>query len=288
MRTPNRLPTATTPKLRRRASLFSLFRVIRSKIPNAACSATTRARSNRSSIIRRMRRAASGAMTVTHRISPKRRKTQGANAYRERRRSFFRCLPFARRESLAHQQSAQRRANCPELCYNCHGDVRAQFALPTHHRVPEGLMKCTDCHTPPGTQNRHELTQSGYETCAHCHAEKLGPFNVRTCYAVRSGRLHWHTHTPRGSVNRQLLARREERMLCLQCHSAPEASNAAQPHEFSDRRDMYTLPLRSSMAQISTCFYALSAQRPIRHENHAIGNCGDDGNCGDRAVSCSL
>jgi len=114
----------------------------------------------------------------------------------------------------------------PELCYNCHGDVRAQFALPIHHRVPEGLMKCTDCHTPHGTSNRHELTQSGWETCTQCHAEKRGPFvfehaavKVEGCTAC---------HTPHGSVNRQLLARREERMLCLQCHTAPAGVNV--PH----------------------------------------------------------
>ncbi len=114
----------------------------------------------------------------------------------------------------------------PELCYECHGDVRGQFALPTHHRVPEGAMKCTDCHTPHGTQNRHELNQAGWETCTQCHAEKRGPYvfehaavKVEGCTAC---------HTPHGSVNRQLLARREERMLCLQCHSAPAGVNV--PH----------------------------------------------------------
>src|SRR5437773_1418745 len=38
------------------------------------------------------------------------------------------------------------RKSQPELCASCHGVVMAQFALPSHHRVPEGLMKCTDCH----------------------------------------------------------------------------------------------------------------------------------------------
>ena len=35
-------------------------------------------------------------------------------------------------------------------------------------------------------------------------------------------------HTPHGSVNRQLLVRREERFLCLQCHVDPFAANV--PH----------------------------------------------------------
>ena len=114
----------------------------------------------------------------------------------------------------------------PDLCYGCHGNIQAQFALPTHHRVPEGAMKCTDCHTPHGTSNRAMLRQSGWETCVQCHAEKRGPFvfehsavKVEGCTAC---------HTPHGSVNRNLLARREERFLCLQCHVDPIAVNV--PH----------------------------------------------------------
>jgi predicted CXXCH cytochrome family protein len=114
----------------------------------------------------------------------------------------------------------------PELCYGCHGNIQAQFALPTHHRVPEGAMKCTDCHNPHGTSNRATLRQSGWETCTQCHVEKRGPFvfehsavKVEGCTAC---------HTPHGSVNQMLLVRRESRFLCLQCHVDPFASNV--PH----------------------------------------------------------
>jgi predicted CXXCH cytochrome family protein len=114
----------------------------------------------------------------------------------------------------------------PDLCFQCHGNVRAQFALPTHHRVPEGAMKCTDCHNTHGTSNRASLRQSGWETCVQCHVEKRGPFvfehsavKVEGCTAC---------HTPHGSVNRMLLARREERFLCLGCHVSPDAVNV--PH----------------------------------------------------------
>lgn len=114
----------------------------------------------------------------------------------------------------------------PDLCFGCHGNIQAQFALPTHHRVPEGLMKCTDCHNTHGTSNRATLRQSGWETCTQCHTEKRGPFvfehsavKVQGCTAC---------HTPHGSVNRMLLANREERLLCLQCHVNPFAANV--PH----------------------------------------------------------
>jgi predicted CXXCH cytochrome family protein len=114
----------------------------------------------------------------------------------------------------------------PELCYGCHGNIQAQFTLPTHHRVPEGAMKCTDCHNPHGTSNRATLRQAGWETCVQCHVEKRGPFvfehsavKVEGCVAC---------HTPHGSVNRMLLVRREERLLCLSCHVNPNAVNV--PH----------------------------------------------------------
>jgi len=114
----------------------------------------------------------------------------------------------------------------PDLCAGCHANIIAQFALPTHHRVPEGAMKCTDCHNPHGTSNRATLRQTGWETCTQCHIEKRGPFvfehsavKVEGCTAC---------HTPHGSVNRMLMVRREERFLCLQCHVDPFAANV--PH----------------------------------------------------------
>ena len=114
----------------------------------------------------------------------------------------------------------------PELCYECHGNIRAAFALPVHHRVPEGAMKCTDCHSTHGSNNRFELVRNGSETCVQCHTEKRGPFvfehpasRIEGCMAC---------HSPHGSTNRMLLARREERLLCLQCHVNPTGINV--PH----------------------------------------------------------
>jgi predicted CXXCH cytochrome family protein len=116
--------------------------------------------------------------------------------------------------------------NQPDLCYQCHGDVRAQFALPQHHRVPEGVMKCTDCHTAHGTSNLHEMKQASWEACFQCHAEKRGPYVFEHAAAKVEGCSA--CHVPHGSANRQLLARREERMLCLQCHTSP--AGVSVPH----------------------------------------------------------
>ncbi len=114
----------------------------------------------------------------------------------------------------------------PDLCYTCHKVVQAQFALPTHHRVPEGLMKCTDCHNAHGTLSRPLLKRTGLEVCVSCHIEKRGPFvfehaavKVEGCTAC---------HSPHGTIERNMLIRREGRFICLQCHVEPQAANV--PH----------------------------------------------------------
>ena len=104
-----------------------------------------------------------------------------------------------------------------ELCFSCHRTVQAQFALPEHHRVPEGFMKCTDCHTPHGTMNHFQLNQANWESCVKCHVEKRGPFVYEHAVVRVDGCTA--CHTPHGSVNNFLLKRREQRLLCLQCHT---------------------------------------------------------------------
>jgi len=119
------------------------------------------------------------------------------------------------------------RESQPELCFTCHQSVKAAFALPTHHRVPEGLMKCSDCHNPHGAgNNRTMLTKSNWETCVGCHIEKRGPFVFEHPSVKVEGCVT--CHNPHGSINRNLLLRAEGRFLCLQCHVDPQAANV--PH----------------------------------------------------------
>jgi predicted CXXCH cytochrome family protein len=137
---------------------------------------------------------------------------------------FF-SAPTVAEESRWLTQSLLRQKQ-PDLCFGCHKAIQAQFALPTHHRVPEGLMKCTDCHDAHGTLNRPQLRKVNFEVCAGCHTEKRGPFlyehaavKVEGCTAC---------HSPHGTVERNMLLRREGRFLCLQCHVDPAAINV--PH----------------------------------------------------------
>jgi predicted CXXCH cytochrome family protein len=110
----------------------------------------------------------------------------------------------------------------PELCFTCHHSIEAQFAMPNHHRVPEGLMKCTDCHNPHGSLTPSLLKNaSAYETCISCHVEKGGPFVYKHATVTVEGCTM--CHTPHGSANLHLLVRGEVRFVCRSCHASHPA-----------------------------------------------------------------
>lgn len=107
----------------------------------------------------------------------------------------------------------------PEACFRCHQDQKAAFSRPFHHKVPEGGMKCSDCHNQHGGFEQKQLRSwvGSDVTCTKCHADKAGPFvyehapvKVEGCQVC---------HTPHGSTNPRLLKRNDIRFLCLECHS---------------------------------------------------------------------
>ncbi len=110
------------------------------------------------------------------------------------------------------------------LCTSCHPAVRSEFALPEHHKVPEGVMSCVDCHQPHGTADRALLRDARDATCMRCHGEVEGPFvfehiglTLEGCQAC---------HEPHGSVNRHLLRYQQVAQLCYQCHAGTPTSHA--------------------------------------------------------------
>jgi DmsE family decaheme c-type cytochrome len=114
-----------------------------------------------------------------------------------------------------------------DLCYTCHAPVRAQFDMPSKHRVNEGFMECTDCHNPHGTpantwamgQRPRMVDQAvtSEEPCLKCHADKRGPF-VYEHAPVRVEGCEF-CHNPHGSMNSKLLKRPVVFTLCLECHN---------------------------------------------------------------------
>jgi len=114
-----------------------------------------------------------------------------------------------------------------ELCYGCHAGIRAQFEMPSKHRVNEGFMQCSDCHNPHGDfaptwrmSDRPRMVDQALnneEPCLKCHMDKRGPFvyehppvRVEGCEAC---------HFPHGSTNERLLRRPVVFTLCLGCHN---------------------------------------------------------------------
>ena len=119
---------------------------------------------------------------------------------------------------------AKRQAN---LCYDCHGQVRAQFNMPFKHRVNEGVMTCSDCHNPHGSpaptwrmSARPRMVEQGLaneQPCLKCHTDKRGPFLFEHA-AVRVDGCE-SCHFPHGSTNARLLRRPLLFTVCLECHT---------------------------------------------------------------------
>jgi len=110
-----------------------------------------------------------------------------------------------------------------DMCDRCHPDIKAAFALPNHHPVPEKKVFCNDCHDPHGGTNEKNLRRDTIKaTCSICHAEKEGPFLYEHADINEDCLL---CHVPHGSVNNNLLVLREP-FLCLQCHASHRIGGA--------------------------------------------------------------
>ena len=107
----------------------------------------------------------------------------------------------------------------PQLCESCHTDVKAQFAMPFHHPVPEGVLKCTDCHDVHGTFSSNNLRSTADQNriCTKCHMDVRGPFVYEHAAVKAVGCLG--CHNPHGSQNPRLLNMPNINVLCNQCHS---------------------------------------------------------------------
>ena len=123
----------------------------------------------------------------------------------------------ARTSSYEARLAVEPARSVETVCYQCHGDVRGQFNLPSHHPVPEGKMSCTDCHSP----HRGSIHVGGgtallteNQSCLRCHPAQRGPY-VFEHEASREGCTV--CHTTHGSVNAKMLTARDSN-LCFKCH----------------------------------------------------------------------
>jgi DmsE family decaheme c-type cytochrome len=107
----------------------------------------------------------------------------------------------------------------PELCYTCHIQQKSQFEMPFHHRVNEGLVKCSDCHNPHGTVGAKQVRTSATQDaiCFTCHTDKQGPFVFEHAPVKIEGCQS--CHVPHGGANVHMLRVSNVNLLCLQCHT---------------------------------------------------------------------
>lgn len=107
----------------------------------------------------------------------------------------------------------------PNLCFQCHNDTKVSFEMPFHHKVNEGLVKCSDCHDAHGTFGNNNLKSTADQNavCTKCHAETRGPYVYEHAAVKAEGCVG--CHTPHGSQNARLLNMPSVNTLCNQCHS---------------------------------------------------------------------
>ncbi|MGE3310429.1 MAG: cytochrome c3 family protein [Limisphaerales bacterium] len=105
----------------------------------------------------------------------------------------------------------------PDVCYTCHLNLRAQFALPHTHPVGENRLGCSACHPPhsgDALTGTASSIASANQACLACHRPQRGP-HIFEHEAMREGCLT--CHAPHGSVNQKMLTERNA-VLCLKCH----------------------------------------------------------------------
>jgi DmsE family decaheme c-type cytochrome len=117
----------------------------------------------------------------------------------------------------------------PALCYSCHLDKKAQFAMPFHHRVDEGLIQCSDCHNVHGTVGPKQVRASSTQDaiCFTCHIDKQGPFVYEHSTVKVDGCQS--CHVPHGGPNPHMLKLSNVNLLCLQCHTTSFSSAPGAP-----------------------------------------------------------
>ena len=127
----------------------------------------------------------------------------------------------------------------PELCYGCHLQQKPQFSMPFHHRVNEGLVQCTDCHNPHGTEGPKQVRMAASQdaVCFRCHVDKHGPFVFEHAPIKTEGCSSCHvTH---GSPNPHLLKFSNVNILCLQCHTTATFSGAPGTPSFHNQATQF-------------------------------------------------
>lgn len=127
----------------------------------------------------------------------------------------------------------------PELCYTCHLSKKAEFEMPFHHRVNEGLIQCSDCHNVHGTAGPKQVRTSSSQDaiCFKCHTDKQGPFVYEHAAVKIAGCAS--CHNVHGAPNAHMLKLSSVNLLCLQCHTTSSFSGAPGAPSFHNQASFF-------------------------------------------------
>ncbi len=106
----------------------------------------------------------------------------------------------------------------PALCLGCHAEIgkQAAAAMVPHLALEEG--RCTDCHNPHASRQKHLIKAPAGRACIACHDEQaISPGEVEHGVIKLIG--CWACHEPHGGENPKLL-RQTGSELCLACHDS--------------------------------------------------------------------
>ena len=146
------------------------------------------------------------------------------------------------------------------VCFSCHAEQRAANLRPSHHPVIEGIMACSDCHNPHGSDGPHLIKEATVnDLCLSCHDEKRGPFLWEHAPVVENCTI---CHTPHGSVQASLLTQRVP-YLCQDCHD--ESLHNSQP--FSG----VNLPGATAASRQLALRACLNCHSAVHGSNHPSG-----------------
>lgn len=127
----------------------------------------------------------------------------------------------------------------PDLCYTCHLSKKAEFAMPFHHRVNEGLIQCSDCHNVHGTEGPEQVRMASSQdaVCFKCHTDKQGPFVYEHAPIKVDGCAS--CHMVHGGPNPHMLKLSNVNLLCLQCHTTSTFSSAPGAPSFHNQASFF-------------------------------------------------
>lgn len=123
-----------------------------------------------------------------------------------------------------------------EICFRCHGELRANYQPIGHNRVvrnaspyqPEaGVGSCLNCHEPHASNFAGLIQKEQISLCLSCHGPRryfAHPIGFKWDDPWRGGYLRCGScHNPMGSGNPRL-KRNNADGLCLSCHMATDPS----------------------------------------------------------------